>query len=172
MIKIFPRGIFQLPPRFTGYWFLFRSLGLINRKTIHKFKQSVLCKFMIMLSFQFFFAFSKKWAHVGLPEESKHSVRLLYTLFQIVTKKEIKLQPEACNFIKNRLKQVFSCGFCKIFKNIFFLEHICWLLLTGFRKNHSTQNALLVMIEKWRAILNKNSRSMLFLWICQKRLIP
>ena len=27
--------------------------------------------------------------------------------------------------------------------------------LTGFRKNHSTQNALLVMIENWKAILNK-----------------
>ena len=28
-------------------------------------------------------------------------------------------------------------------------------ILTGFRKNHSTQNALLVMIEKWKTILNK-----------------
>ena len=27
--------------------------------------------------------------------------------------------------------------------------------LTGFHKNHSTQNALLVMIEKWKTILNK-----------------
>ena len=27
--------------------------------------------------------------------------------------------------------------------------------LTGFRKNHSTQNALLVTIEKWKTILNK-----------------
>ena len=27
--------------------------------------------------------------------------------------------------------------------------------LTGFRKNHSTQNALVVMIEKWKTILNK-----------------
>ena len=31
-----------------------------------------------------------------------------------------------------------------------FLKH-----LTGFRKNHSTQNALLVMIGKWKTILNK-----------------
>ena len=29
-------------------------------------------------------------------------------------------------------------------------------ILTGFHKNHSTQNALLVMIEKWKTILNKN----------------
>ena len=27
--------------------------------------------------------------------------------------------------------------------------------LTGFRKNHSTQNALLDMIEKWKTILDK-----------------
>ena len=27
--------------------------------------------------------------------------------------------------------------------------------LTGFRKKHSTQNTLLVMIEKWKTILNK-----------------
>ena len=27
--------------------------------------------------------------------------------------------------------------------------------LTGFRKNHATQNALLVMIEKWKTIFNK-----------------
>ena len=28
--------------------------------------------------------------------------------------------------------------------------------LTGFRKNHSTQNALLVVTEKWKTIFNKN----------------
>ena len=44
--------------------------------------------------------------------------------------------------------------------------------LTGFRKNHSTQNALLVMIEKWKTILNKKLKVGAFLWICQKRLIP
>ena len=32
-----------------------------------------------------------------------------------------------------------------------FLKH-----LKGFRKNHNTQNALLVMIEKWKTTLNKN----------------
>ena len=31
-----------------------------------------------------------------------------------------------------------------------FTKHI-----TGFRKNHSTQNALLIMIKKWKTILNK-----------------
>ena len=41
--------------------------------------------------------------------------------------------------------------------------------LAGFHKNHSTQNALLVMIEKWKNILNKNLKvGALF---CQKRLI-
>ena len=27
--------------------------------------------------------------------------------------------------------------------------------ITGFRKNHSTQNVLLFVIEKWKTILNK-----------------
>ena len=37
----------------------------------------------------------------------------------------IKLQAEACNFIKKEtLAQVFSCQFCKISKNTFFLEHL------------------------------------------------
>ena len=36
----------------------------------------------------------------------------------------IKLQAEACNFIKNEtLAQVFSCAFCVIFRNTFFTEH-------------------------------------------------
>ena len=43
--------------------------------------------------------------------------------------------------------------------------------LTGFFKNHNAQNALLVMIEKGKTSLNKNSRWVLFLLICQKCLI-
>ena len=32
--------------------------------------------------------------------------------------------PEDCKFIKKEtLAQVFSCKFCEIFKNIFFIEH-------------------------------------------------
>ena len=41
-----------------------------------------------------------------------------------------RCEPEACNFIKKEaLVQVFSCEFCEIFKNIFFMEHLPWLLL-------------------------------------------
>ena len=33
--------------------------------------------------------------------------------------------PETCNFIKKEtLAQVFSCEFSKIFKDIFFIEHL------------------------------------------------
>ena len=46
-----------------------------------------------------------------------------------------------------------------------FSEHII-----GFRQNHSAYNALLFMIKKWTAILNKNSKWLVFLWICQKHL--
>ena len=36
----------------------------------------------------------------------------------------------ACNFIeKDTLAQVFSWEFCEIFKKIFFVEHLRWLLL-------------------------------------------
>ena len=37
----------------------------------------------------------------------------------------VKLQDEACNFIKRRLwHRCFSCEFCGIFKNTFFTEHL------------------------------------------------
>ena len=37
----------------------------------------------------------------------------------------IKLQAEACNFIKKEtLAQGFSCDFCEIFQNTFFTEHL------------------------------------------------
>ena len=39
-------------------------------------------------------------------------------------------KPQACNFIKKEtLAQVFSCEFCKISKNTFFIEHLWRLLL-------------------------------------------
>ena len=42
----------------------------------------------------------------------------------------IKFQAQACNFIKKQpLVQVFSCGFCKIFKNTFLLNTSGRLLL-------------------------------------------
>ena len=37
----------------------------------------------------------------------------------------------SCNFIKKKTPtQVFSCEYCEIFKNSFFMEHIWWLLLS------------------------------------------
>ena len=42
---------------------------------------------------------------------------------------------EACNFIKKEtLAQVFSCEFCEISKNTFFIEHLWWLLLSYYNK--------------------------------------
>ena len=37
---------------------------------------------------------------------------------------------QACNFIKKRLAQMFSCKFYEIFRNTFSKEHLCWLFLT------------------------------------------
>ena len=51
--------------------------------------------------------------------------------------------------------------FSKVFGKLLFKQIIDHMQskfskhLTGFRKNHSTQNALLVLIEKWKTILNK-----------------
>ena len=51
--------------------------------------------------------------------------------------------------------------FSKVFENLLFKQmndHVQSKFskhYTGFRKNHSTQNALLVIIEKWKTILNK-----------------
>ena len=40
------------------------------------------------------------------------------------------LGPQTCNFIKKEtLAPVFSCEFCKIYKNTFLTEHLRWLLL-------------------------------------------
>ena len=42
----------------------------------------------------------------------------------------IKLQFETCNFIKKEtLLQVFSCEFCEVSKNTFFIKHLWWLFL-------------------------------------------
>ena len=48
----------------------------------------------------------------------------------------IKLQV-SCNFIKNEaLVQVFSCGFCEIFKNTFFTEDL-WTTVHTFKRAHT-----------------------------------
>ena len=50
----------------------------------------------------------------------------------------IKLQGEACNFIKKEtLVQMFLCEFCKIFKDTFFIEHFPWLLVDYYTRHHS-----------------------------------
>ena len=46
-----------------------------------------------------------------------------------------KLPASSCNFIKKEaLAQVFSCEFCEISRKLFFIEHLCWLLLLYQRK--------------------------------------
>ena len=54
--------------------------------------------------------------------------------------------------------------FSKVFEKLLFeqvnyhMENKFSKHLTGFCKNHRTQNAVLVMIKNWKAILNKNSK--------------
>ena len=42
------------------------------------------------------------------------------------------------NFVKRRLQ--FSCEYCKIFKNSFFIEHLRWLLLQVLHKKEVPKN--------------------------------
>ena len=56
--------------------------------------------------------------------------------------------------------------FSKVFEKLLFeqindhLQSKSSKHLTGFRKNHNTQNALLLMTEKWKTILNKKLKSL------------
>ena len=57
----------------------------------------------------------------------------LYYIFTISKMSEADIHrnhSRACNFIKKDTPaQVFSCEYCEIFKNRFFIEHFWWLLL-------------------------------------------
>ena len=49
-------------------------------------------------------------------------------------------EPQICNFIKNETPvHVFSCQFCKIFKNTYFVEH----LRTAVSENRKTVSTLM-----------------------------
>ena len=51
--------------------------------------------------------------------------------------KYLNIKPEACNFNKKEtLAQVFSCGFCEIFKNTFFTEDL-WTTVHTFKWAHN-----------------------------------
>ena len=51
----------------------------------------------------------------------------------------IEFQTEACNLIKQEtLAQVFSCEFCEILKNSFFIENFSWMLLNIYHANRSS----------------------------------
>ena len=69
----------------------------------------------------------------------------------------IKLQAEPCSFIKKEaLAQVFSCGFCEIFKNTFFIEHLRWLLLLlvlNFIRNFALSVNVNLLLEKKNTLL-------------------
>ena len=56
-------------------------------------------------------------------------MRVRVQLNTVLTAGIFLLRTEAYNFIKKEtLAQVFSCGFCEIFKNFFLIEHLQRLL--------------------------------------------
>ena len=66
-------------------------------------------------------------------------------------------RPEACDFIKKEtLTQVFSCKFCKISRNTFFIEHLWWLLLKIGGRSHLIDAKKLCL--KWRKIRSRHRR--------------
>ena len=82
--------------------------------------------------------------------------------------------PQSWNFIKKEaLAQVFSCEFCETFKNIFFIEHLRWLLLSEkyfFCWRDFPIWLSLMRNEKWKFLYTLNFRKRFFnkfpiLWI-------
>ena len=69
------------------------------------------------------------------------------------------IQPCIYNFIYTTLS-----NFTKLFESILFTQLNRYMqnkfskYLTGFRKNHNTQNSLLRMIESWKVRLNNGSK--------------
>ena len=69
----------------------------------------------VFTSFKSFIPTIYKFGLVYTKSTGKHLCQGLFL---------IKLQVSTCNFIKKQtLTQAFSCEFCEIFKNIFFVEH-------------------------------------------------
>ena len=68
--------------------------------------------------------------------QENNRVRVSFSI-KLLTELLIKLQAQACNFIKTKtLTQVFSCEFCDFFLfyyYFFFIEHLRWLFLEKAR---------------------------------------
>ena len=74
--------------------------------------------------------------------------------FKILQNSQENTRPQACNFIKKEtLAQVFSCEFCKIFKNTFFTEQL-WTTDSAMRtlQKQSKRNRLSLLLRGgWNA---------------------
>ena len=68
------------------------------------------------------------WKNFVLPLKEIH---LVHSCVEGIMPRFRSSLPEVfCNFIKKEtLVQLFSCEFCEVFKNIFFTEHLRWMLL-------------------------------------------
>ena len=78
------------------------------------------------------------------PSELAPYFYMRYSRLRSATRFKKRLA-QACNFIqKETLAQVFSCEFSEIFKNIFFIEHLWWLILylTLVNNKNTTSNTI------------------------------
>ena len=81
---------------------------------------------------------------------------------------------KACNFTKKKTPtQMFSCEFLQIFKNIFFIEHLWWLLLKRVCEGKKSCSPFILMYlesitdasERWPLRKIMNSRDFSCYWL-------
>ena len=110
------------PPSYSGIWKKHFSFG----KNLIKFNSNLCDKHSFKV--------------IGKFYVSTAGYAPLMKLF-VNNSLQLKVVKVACNFIKKEtLVQVFSREFCGIFKNTFFIEYLCWLLLVihPYDDNHLT----------------------------------
>ena len=79
-------------------------------------------------------------AGIYLLKVNNRSTRTSCEICSKLTIKTLELR-QACNFIKKvTLAQMFSCGFCEIFKNTFFYRKHLWTTASQFIRKKKKKN--------------------------------
>ena len=103
-----------------------RPATLLTKRLWHK---CFFCEFCEIFKDTLFLSLSYTYAFIN--NEIKPGNKLSSVDQNICESKRL----EACNVIKKETPtSVFSCEFCEIFKNTFFIEHL-WVTASGFWQN-------------------------------------
>ena len=85
------------------------------------------------------------------PYRDSHRGCSIKKVFLKVSQNQQVNRPQARNFIKKEtLTQMFSCEFCQIFKNTFFIEHLRTASSVLNLKNYGLLKTLRKIIKKWK----------------------